>query len=76
MRLGLGTVHETEVKLMDKHALAYRRSLASAQKWAIRRRNGHWHFIRQPTVFWKTQMFMIDKMKSLLPAYIVRQLDL
>lgn len=76
MKLGLGTVHEPEVRLKDKYALTYRRSLANAQKWAIHRRNGHWHFVRQPTVLWKTQMFIIDKAKSLLPAYIAKQLDL
>ncbi|EFN87171.1 hypothetical protein EAI_02531 [Harpegnathos saltator] len=76
VKLGLGTVHESGIRLKDKNALAYTKSLINAQKWAIRRRNGHWHFVRQPTVLWKTQMFIINKMKSLLPAYIVRQLDI
>ncbi|XP_014471008.1 PREDICTED: uncharacterized protein LOC106742517 [Dinoponera quadriceps] len=76
VKLGLATVHESGTRLKDKHVSAYRRSLANAQKWAARRRNGHWHFSRQPTVVWKMQMFVIDKLKSSLPAYIVRQLDL
>ncbi|XP_077281580.1 protein C3orf33 [Temnothorax americanus] len=76
VKLGLATVHEPWTKLKDKQVLAYKNSLANAQKWAVRRRNGYWHFVKQPTVLWKTQMFMIDKMKSLLPAIVVRRLDL
>lgn len=76
VKLGLATVHEPWIKLKDKRVLAYRRSLANAQKWAVRRRNGYWHFVKQPTVLWKTQMFIIDKMKSLLPTIIIRRLDL
>lgn len=76
VKLGLATVHEPWTKLKDKHVLTYKNSLANAQKWAIRRRNGYWHFVKQPTVLWKAQMFMIDKMKSLLPVVVVRRLDL
>jgi len=76
VKLGLATVHEPWIKLKDKHVLGYKKSLANAQKWAVRRRNGYWHFVKQPTVLWKIQMFMIDKMKSLLPINIVRRLDL
>lgn len=76
VKLGLATVHEPWIKLKDKHALAYQKSLANAQKWAVRRRNGYWHFVKQPTVLWKAQMFIIDKTKSLLPTYIVKRLDL
>lgn len=74
--MGLATVHEPWTKLKDRRVLAYKNSLANAQKWAVRRRNGYWHFVKQPTVLWKTQMFMIDKMKSLLPANIGRRLNL
>ncbi|XP_072749391.1 protein C3orf33 [Anoplolepis gracilipes] len=76
IKLGLGTIHEPWIKIKDKHISAYEKSLVSAQKWAIRRRNGYWHFIKQPTVLWKMQMFLIDRMKTLLPTYIVRWLDL
>ncbi|KAL0122289.1 hypothetical protein PUN28_007197 [Cardiocondyla obscurior] len=76
VKLGLATVHEPWVKLKDKQVLAYKSSLANAQKWAIRRRNGYWHFVKQPTILWKVQMFMIDKMKALLPNIVVRRLDL
>ncbi|XP_071563295.1 protein C3orf33 [Temnothorax nylanderi] len=76
VKLGLATVHEPWTKLKDKQVLAYKNSLANAQKWAVRRRNGYWHFVKQPTVLWKAQMFTIDKMKSLLPAIVVRRLDL
>jgi len=76
VKLGLATVHEPWIKLKDKYVLGYKKSLANAQKWAVRRRNGYWHFVKQPTVLWKIQMFMIDKMKSLLPTNIVRRLDL
>lgn len=76
IKLGFGTIHEPQEKLKNKHILAYKRSLANAQKWAIRRRNGYWHFAKQPTAVWKTQMFIINKMKSLLPTYVSRQLDL
>lgn len=76
IKLGLGTIHEPQIKLKDKRTVAYKRSLASAQKWAIRRRNGYWHFAKHPTVLWKTQMFIINKVKSLLPTYVSRQLDL
>lgn len=76
IKLGLGTIREPWIKLKDKPILAYKKSLTSAQKWAVRRRNGYWHFIKQPTILWKMQMFIIDKMKTLLPTYIVRRLDL
>lgn len=76
IKLGLGTTRESWVKLKDKPIEAYKKSLTSAQNWAVRRRNGYWHFIKQPTVLWKMQMFIIDKMKTLLPSYIVRRLDL
>ncbi|CAL1675405.1 unnamed protein product [Lasius platythorax] len=76
IKLGLGTIREPWLKLKDKPILAYKKSLTSAQKWAVRRRNGYWHFIKQPTILWKMQMFIIDKMKTLLPTYIVRRLDL
>jgi len=76
LKLGFGTIREPRIKLKSKHFLAYKRALVSAQKWAAHRRNGYWHFAKQPTVLWKTQMFMINKMKSLLPTYIARQLDL
>lgn len=76
IKLGLGTIHEPWIKLEDKPILAYKKSLTSAEKWAARRRNGYWHFIKQPTVAWKMQMFLIDKMKTLFPTYIVRWLDL
>lgn len=76
VKLGLATVHEPWAEMKDKHVLAYKNSLANAQKWAIRRRNGYWHFVKQPTILWKAQMFMIDKMKSLLPVVVVRRLDL
>lgn len=76
VKLGLATVHEPWIKLKDKHVLAYKKSLAGAQKWAVRRRNGYWHFVKQPTVMWKTQMYIIDKMKALLPVNVVRRLDL
>ncbi|XP_012538549.1 uncharacterized protein LOC105837913 isoform X2 [Monomorium pharaonis] len=76
VKLGLATVHEPWTKLKDKRVLAYRTSLANAQKWAIRRRNGYWHFVKQPTVLWKAQMFAIDKIKSLLPTNVIRRLDL
>lgn len=76
VKLGLGTIHEPWIKLKDKHILTYKKSLTSAQKRAVRRRNGYWHFIKQPTVSWKMQMFLINKMKTLLPTYIVRWLDI
>ena len=76
VKLGLATVHEPWIKLKDKQVLAYKKSLANAQKWAVRRRNGYWHFVKQPTVLWRTEMFMIDKMKSLLPTIVVKRLDL
>ncbi|XP_018047600.1 PREDICTED: uncharacterized protein LOC108686672 isoform X2 [Atta colombica] len=76
VKLGLATVHEPWIKLKDKQVLAYKKSLANAQKWAVRRRNGYWHFVKQPTVLWRTEMFMIDKMKSLLPTIVVKWLDL
>lgn len=76
IRLGLGTIHEPRIRLKDKHIIAYKRSLANAQKWAVHRRNGYWHFVKQPTLLWKMQMFVINKIKSLVPTYIVRWLDL
>lgn len=76
VRLGLGTVSQPSTKLRDKQILAYTKSLASAQKWAARRRNGYWHFVKQPTILWKIQMFVIDKINSLLPTYVQRHINL
>ncbi|XP_011644367.1 uncharacterized protein LOC105431696 isoform X1 [Pogonomyrmex barbatus] len=76
IKLGLATVHEPWIKLNDKCFLAYKKSLASAQKWAVRRRNGYWHIVKQPTVLWKAEMFIINKMKSLLPIIVAKRLDL
>ncbi|XP_020278465.1 uncharacterized protein LOC109852060 isoform X2 [Pseudomyrmex gracilis] len=76
VRLGLGTVSQPSAKLNDKQLLAYNKSLASAQKWAARRRNGYWHFVKQPTVLWKIQMFVIDKINALLPTYVQRRINL
>lgn len=76
VKLGLGTICEPWIRLKDKHIVAYKKSLTSAQKLAIRRRNGYWHFVRQPTLLWKTQMFIIDRIRSLLPNYIVKWLNL
>ncbi|XP_011342630.2 uncharacterized protein LOC105282392 isoform X2 [Ooceraea biroi] len=76
VKLGLGTICESRTGVKDKHVLLYKQSLASAQKWARFSRNGHWHFVKQPTYWWKMQIFIINKMKSLLPTYIAKQLNL
>jgi len=78
IKLGLGTVYEPWISLKNthKHIIAYKKSLANAQKWAQLRRNGYWHSVKQPTNLWKMQIFIINKMKSLLPTYVVKRLDL
>lgn len=75
VKLGLGTMHEPSMGLKDRQVLAYKKSLASAQRWAQFRRNGYWHFARQPTNWWKFQIYFIHKMKSLLPTYIAKRFD-
>lgn len=75
IKLGLATVHKPWFKIKNENA-AYKRSLVNAQKWATRKRNGYWQFAKQPTILWKTQMFLINTIRSLLPSFIVKQLNL
>lgn len=55
---------------------AYTKSLRSAQNLAWRKRNGHWHFVRYPTYFWKIQMFIMEKLKSIMPNVISKHLGI
>ncbi|KAK1132966.1 hypothetical protein K0M31_014333 [Melipona bicolor] len=60
----------------DKDILSYYKRLLKAQKWAQSKRNGDWHFIKNPTLLWKMQQNLNNKLKSVLPTFIVRQLNI
>ena len=78
VRLGFALANEDSLKLMsrDKEILKYQKRLLSAQTWAQRKRNGHWHFVKYPTLLWKVQQSLIEKLKSMLPASMVQQLNI
>ncbi|KOC59706.1 Uncharacterized protein C3orf33 like protein, partial [Habropoda laboriosa] len=77
-KVGFGTIRENSLKLMmkDKDIVNYYKCLLKAQKWAQRKRNGHWHFIIQPTLLWKIQEILREKVKSVLPTFIAQQLNI
>lgn len=76
-RLGFGIIGDVPTsRTKDNHLSSYWKSLVTAQKYAIRNRNGHWQLVTKPTVFWKLQKRLNDKLKSLLPTYISRQLNI
>ncbi|OAD60403.1 hypothetical protein WN48_05703, partial [Eufriesea mexicana] len=54
-KLGFAIVTKESLKLTvkDKDILNYHTYLLKAQQWAQYRRNGHWHFVRNPTLLWK-----------------------
>lgn len=66
----------TKNVLHDKNILSYHKRLLKAQKWAQSKRNGDWHFIKNPTLLWRIQQNLNNKLKSVLPTFIVRQLNI
>lgn len=77
-KLGFALVRNDPLKILmkDKDILNYQKCLTSAQKWAERKRNGYWHFAKYPTVLWRVQESLSKKLKSVLPAFITRQLNI
>ncbi|CAL7949999.1 unnamed protein product [Xylocopa violacea] len=77
-KLGFAEVKEDPLKIMmnDQHVLNYQKCLIRAQKWAQRKRNGHWHFVKHPTLLWRIQQSLDEKIKSIVPAFIARQLNI
>lgn len=60
----------------DKEILKYYKDIINAEKWAQRRRNGHWHFVKQPTLLWKIQMTINEKAQHILPIQITKLLNI
>ncbi|XP_043255581.1 protein C3orf33 [Colletes gigas] len=75
VKLGFATVNKDSLELMlkNKDILNYEKCLLSAQKLAERKRNGYWHFAKQPTILWKVQQKLYEKLKSILPIFIVQR---
>lgn len=77
-KLGFAMVKDNSIKPMieDKDVLNYPKCLLSSQTWAQRKRNGYWHFARHPTLLWRIQRNVNEKLKSILPKFIVQQLNI
>lgn len=78
VELGFATVIENSLKplLKNKEIVKYEKCLLNAQKRAQRRRNGYWHFATHPTILWKIQQKFYEKLKSVLPVYIVQRFNI
>ncbi|KAG6800941.1 hypothetical protein HZU73_03679 [Apis mellifera caucasica] len=72
-KLGFAIVTEDSLKklIKDKDILNYYKCLLNAQKWAQRKRNGHWHFVKNSTLLWRIQQNLSNKLKSILPMFVV-----
>lgn len=77
VKLGFGSVcnHE-DYLLKEKLTLPYYKSLIRAQKFAQFKRNGYWHFVRRPTFSWKVKIFLSEKLRSLLPSFLIKQFNI
>ncbi|XP_043485463.1 protein C3orf33 [Polistes fuscatus] len=77
VKLGFGTISNQEDHLLkNKSTLLYYKSLVRADKYAQFNRNGYWHFVKEPTLIWKIKIYFSDKLKSLLPISIIKQLNI
>ncbi|KAI4477743.1 hypothetical protein M0804_012571 [Polistes exclamans] len=77
VKLGFGTISNHEDHLLkNESTLLYYKSLVRADKYAQFNRNGYWHFVKEPTVIWKIKIYFSDKLKSLLPISIIKQLNI
>ncbi|XP_003696462.2 LOW QUALITY PROTEIN: uncharacterized protein LOC100866425 [Apis florea] len=72
-KLGFAIITEDSLKklIKDKDILNYYKCLLNAQKWAQQKRNGHWHFVKNATLLWKIQQNLSNKLKSILPMFVV-----
>lgn len=72
-KLGFAIITEDSLKklIKDKDILNYYKCLLNAQKWAQRKRNGYWHFVKNPTFLWRIQQNLSNKLKSILPMFVV-----
>ncbi|XP_017876410.1 uncharacterized protein LOC108622827 [Ceratina calcarata] len=77
-KVGFALVRNDPLKITmkDKDVLTYQKRLSSAQKWAERKRNGYWQFVKRPTLLWKAQESLSKKLKSVLPNFITQQLNI
>ncbi|XP_076234878.1 protein C3orf33 homolog isoform X2 [Calliopsis andreniformis] len=78
VRLGFGLIREDFFNSVpkDKKISKYQKRLLRAQKWAQRKRNGHWHFATIPTLLWKVQQSLAENVKSILPTFLIKQLNI
>lgn len=78
VKVGFAMANTDSFKIIteDKDILSYQKCLLNAQKWAQRKRNGHWHFVKHPTLLWRIQQSLSEKMKSILPTSITQQLNI
>nr|XP_050867984.1 uncharacterized protein LOC127072026 isoform X1 [Vespula vulgaris] len=77
VKLGFGSLcTDQDYLLNNKSTLIYYKSLVKAEKFAQFKRNGYWHSIKKPTFLWKIKIFFSEKLKSLLPIFITKQLNI
>lgn len=78
VKVGFALINESSLKPIskDKDILHYQKCLLNAQKWARYKRNGYWHFAIYPSIFWKMQQNLAKKVKSILPTFVTKQLNI
>ncbi|XP_076656952.1 protein C3orf33 homolog [Halictus rubicundus] len=74
VRLGFAVVEQDSLKSMldNKDVLYYQKRLLNAQKRAKRERNGYWQFTKQPTLLWKIQQSLNEKVERILSKFTAR----
>ncbi|XP_023289320.1 uncharacterized protein LOC105695228 isoform X2 [Orussus abietinus] len=76
VKVGFGTVHKKNDLIMTENVLEYYKSLVAAQKLAQRRRNGEWQQKLPPTLLWKLYIITEEKLRSLLPSFAIKMLNI
>lgn len=77
VKLGFGTLNDIPMEsIKDPQIAKYYKEIIKAQKWAETRRNGYWHFAKQPTLLWKTQMAINQLIHHLIPTQITKLLNI
>ncbi|XP_047369514.1 protein C3orf33 [Vespa velutina] len=77
VKLGFGSIcNDKDYLLNNESTLIYYKSLVKAEKFAQFKRNGYWHLVKKPTFLWKVKLFLSEKLKSLLPIFVTKQLNI
>ncbi|XP_078034941.1 protein C3orf33 homolog [Augochlora pura] len=74
VKLGFALVEQDSLKSMTecKKVSSYKKRLIKLQRWAKHKRNGYWFFAEQPTLLWKMQQYLEEKIGGTLPKFIVQ----